>query len=78
MLDEVFIFYSKELQMYYANIIDSIVNEDAVLRERACRSVAQDGGLHALVPFFTQHVAEKVSWQLDNRPRLIISPADRC
>ena len=63
--------------MYYANIIDSIINEDAVLRERACRSVAQDGGLHALVPFFTQHVAEKVKMMPFQWLLIIQSTSDR-
>ncbi|KAL1922676.1 uncharacterized protein VTP21DRAFT_10215 [Calcarisporiella thermophila] len=66
---------SKELQVYYTKITDAILgageeSDDAedirdggreALRLQALESLRQDPGLHQLVPYFAQFVAEKVT-----------------
>lgn len=55
---------SRELQLYYANIVDGMMADDEQIRERALQSVAEDPGLHQLAPHFTQFIAEKVTANL--------------
>ncbi|KAI8070980.1 transcription initiation factor TFIID subunit 6 [Gongronella butleri] len=51
---------SKELQMYFERITDSIVSEDERLRSQAFESLRNDPGLHQLLPYFVQHIQKKV------------------
>ncbi|ORX55696.1 DUF1546-domain-containing protein [Hesseltinella vesiculosa] len=51
---------SKELQMYFERITDSIVSDDERLRSQAFESLGNDPGLHQLLPYFVQHIQKKV------------------
>lgn len=51
---------SKELQMYYERITSAVLSQDEVLRATAISSLQNDPGLHQLLPYFVQLVAEKV------------------
>jgi transcription initiation factor TFIID subunit 6 len=60
---------SKELMLYFDKIrqalLDEDEEEDAVrLREAALASVRDEPGLHQLVPYFVQFIAEKVTHNL--------------
>ncbi|KAG0343586.1 hypothetical protein BG004_005194 [Podila humilis] len=57
---------SKELQMYYERITSAVVSQDEVLRATAISSLQNDPGLHQLLPYFVQHVAEKVTQNIRN------------
>jgi transcription initiation factor TFIID subunit 6 len=62
---------SKELMLYFDKIKNAILDEDADeevarLREAALASVRDEPGLHQLVPYFVQFVAEKVTHQVKN------------
>lgn len=57
---------SKELMLYFDKILNAILNEDpdeevVRLREAALASVRDEPGLHQLVPYFVQFVADKVT-----------------
>lgn len=54
---------SKELQMYYERIVSAVLSQDEVLRATGISSLQNDPGLHQLLPYFVQLVAEKVSKQ---------------
>jgi transcription initiation factor TFIID subunit 6 len=51
---------SKELQMYYERITTAVLSQDEVLRATAISSLQNDPGLHQLLPYFVQLIAEKV------------------
>jgi len=62
---------SKELMLFFDKIRGAILDEDldpevVILRESAFESVRGDPGLHQLVPYFVQFVAEKVTHNLTN------------
>lgn len=62
---------SKELILFFDKIRAAILDEDQdpeviILRESAFESVRGDPGLHQLVPYFVQFVAEKVTHSLNN------------
>ncbi|RFU30709.1 hypothetical protein B7463_g5598, partial [Scytalidium lignicola] len=62
---------SKELILFFDKIRGAILDEDpdpevTALRESALESVRSDPGLHQLVPYFIQFVAEKVTHSLNN------------
>ncbi|KAF4615883.1 hypothetical protein G7Y89_g15232 [Cudoniella acicularis] len=62
---------SKELILFFDKIRGAILDEDpdpevVSLRESALESVRSDPGLHQLVPYFVQFVAEKVTHSLNN------------
>jgi transcription initiation factor TFIID subunit 6 len=62
---------SKELILFFDKIRGAILDEDSdqeavTLRESALESVRGDPGLHQLVPYFVQFVAEKVTHSLNN------------
>ena len=50
---------SKELQVYFGNIVDGVLGADGDVRERALSSAALDPGLHLLAPHFTALIADK-------------------
>ena len=62
---------SKELILYFDKIRGAILNEDpdedvVRLREAAFASVRKDPGLHQLIPYFVQFIADKVTHSLKN------------
>ncbi|KAI1314488.1 hypothetical protein EDD11_002105 [Mortierella claussenii] len=62
---------SKELQMYYERITSAVLSHDEVLRATGISSLQNDPGLHQLLPYFVQLVAEKVTQNTRNLPVLI-------
>ncbi|KAA8913275.1 hypothetical protein FN846DRAFT_930402 [Sphaerosporella brunnea] len=53
---------SKELQLYYERVCSAIMDEgNDTLRSAALSSLRHDPGLHQLLPYFLQFVAEKVT-----------------
>lgn len=58
---------SKELQLYFSNVCDAILDEtNDEYRAAALASIRTDPGLHQLVPYFVQFIAEKVTHSLKN------------
>jgi transcription initiation factor TFIID subunit 6 len=62
---------SKELILFFDKIKSAILDQDSDpevvnLRESALESVRSDPGLHQLVPYFVQFVAEKVTHSLND------------
>jgi transcription initiation factor TFIID subunit 6 len=62
---------SKELMLYFDKIRSALLDEDpdeevVRLREAAFASVRDEPGLHQLVPYFVQFVAEKVTHNFKN------------
>ncbi|KAF9200739.1 hypothetical protein BGZ49_009015 [Haplosporangium sp. Z 27] len=62
---------SKELQMYYERITSAVLSQDEVLRATGISSLQNDPGLHQLLPYFVQLVAEKVTQNTRNLPVLV-------
>ena len=53
---------SKELQQYFEKVCSALLDEtNNDYRVAALASVSSDPGLHQLVPYFVQFVAEKVT-----------------
>ncbi|CAM6117572.1 unnamed protein product [Calypogeia fissa] len=58
---------SRELQLYFEKITELIVSgTNPLLLRDALVSLATDSGLHPLVPYFTQFIADEVMRSLDN------------
>jgi transcription initiation factor TFIID subunit 6 len=62
---------SKELILFFDKIKSAVLDQDAdpevvILREAALESVRSDPGLHQLVPYFVQFIAEKVTHSLND------------
>ncbi len=58
---------SKELQLYFEKICSAVLDEgNNEYRVAALASIASDPGLHQLVPYFVQFIAEKVTHSLKN------------
>ncbi|KAF9984663.1 hypothetical protein BGZ75_003759 [Mortierella antarctica] len=57
---------SKELQMFYERLTSAVLSPDEVLRATGISSLQNDPGLHQLLPYFVQLVAEKVTLNLRN------------
>ncbi|MCJ1238791.1 hypothetical protein MMC14_006782 [Varicellaria rhodocarpa] len=58
---------SKELQLYFEKICGALLGEaNDEYRAAAFASLRSDPGLHQLVPYFVQFVAEKVTHNLNN------------
>ena len=62
---------SKELILFFDKIKSAILDQDSdpevvILQESALESVRSDPGLHQLVPYFVQFVAEKVTHSLND------------
>ncbi|RMZ83984.1 hypothetical protein DV737_g1279, partial [Chaetothyriales sp. CBS 132003] len=56
---------SKELQLYFERVTASVLDEtQPELRTAGLSSLREDPGLHQLVPYFVQFVAEKVTHNL--------------
>lgn len=65
---------SKELKLYFDKVVEVLVSSDPEresLREAALSSLRTDPGLHQLVPYFVQFVAEQITNQLRNIDLLI-------
>lgn len=65
---------SKELKLYFDKVVEVLIStapEKESLREAALSSLRTDPGLHQLVPYFIQFVAEQVTNQLRNIDILI-------
>lgn len=65
---------SKELKLYFDKVVEVLISTDSdkeSLREAALSSLRTDPGLHQLVPYFIQFVAEQVTNQLRNIDVLI-------
>ncbi|KAL8660885.1 MAG: hypothetical protein Q9202_006117 [Teloschistes flavicans] len=58
---------SKELQLYFSNVCSAVFDEsNEEYRVAALSSIRTDPGLHQLVPYFVQFIAEKVTHGLRN------------
>ena len=57
---------SRELQLYFDKIFEALRGPDEKLRDAALHSVANDAGLHPLVPYFVQTIADDVAQNLRN------------
>ena len=58
---------SKELQLYFEKICSALLDEsNNEYRIAALASIRSDPGLHQLVPYFVQFIAEKVTHNLKN------------
>lgn len=65
---------SKELKLYFDKVVQVLISTDPQkenLREAALSSLRTDPGLHQLVPYFIQFVAEQITNQLRNIDILI-------
>lgn len=65
---------SKELKLYFDKVVEVLISSDPEresLREAALSSLRTDPGLHQLVPYFIQFVAEQITNQLRNIDLLI-------
>lgn len=51
---------SQELQVYYEKLTQALMHESQDLKLIAWQSLAQDPGLHQLVPYMVQFVQEQV------------------
>ena len=52
---------SKEQQLYYEYVTSALRGDDASLKSAVYKSVSEDDGLHQLLPYFTQFVAQEVA-----------------
>ncbi|KAJ1673992.1 histone H4-like TAF Taf6, SAGA complex subunit, partial [Spiromyces aspiralis] len=50
---------SKELQLYYDCVTSALASDDPVVRATALESLSIDAGIHQLVPYFVQYIADK-------------------
>ena len=58
---------SKELQEYFDKVTKALLDETSTdYRNAALASIGGDPGLHQLVPYFVQFVAEKVTHSIKN------------
>ncbi|KAL8697263.1 MAG: hypothetical protein Q9201_007216 [Fulgogasparrea decipioides] len=58
---------SKELQLYFSNVCNAVLDEtNDEYRGAALASIRTDPGLHQLIPYFVQFIAEKVTHNLKN------------
>lgn len=58
---------SKELQLYFEKICSALLDEsNNEYRIAALASIRSDPGLHQLVPYFVQFIAEKVTHNIKN------------
>ncbi|KAF3993460.1 hypothetical protein FT663_00483 [Candidozyma haemuli var. vulneris] len=65
---------SKELKLYFDKIVEVLISTDPekeTFKDAALNSLRTDPGLHQLVPYFIQFVAEQVTNQLRNIELLI-------
>ncbi|GAB5368476.1 hypothetical protein AAMO2058_001322600 [Amorphochlora amoebiformis] len=63
---------SKEQQMYYERVTDAIKGSDKALHRAILKSLRKDPGLHQLLPYLVQFIADEVVHNLRNT-RLLLS-----
>ncbi|XAR67411.1 hypothetical protein NMG60_11002162 [Bertholletia excelsa] len=62
---------SRELQLYFDKITElTVCKSDSIIFKEALKSLATDSGLHPLVPYFTYFIADEVTRNLNEFPRL--------
>ncbi|KAJ7567434.1 hypothetical protein O6H91_02G146900 [Diphasiastrum complanatum] len=62
---------SRELQLYFEKITELVISgADPILLKDAYASLTTDSGLHPLVPYFTQFIADEVTRSLEDLPLL--------
>lgn len=58
---------SKEMQLYFNKVIEVLMDEsNEALKTAALESIRSDPGLHQLVPYFVQFIAETITHNLKN------------
>ncbi|KAJ1956422.1 histone H4-like TAF Taf6, SAGA complex subunit [Linderina pennispora] len=57
---------SKELQLYFECITESLQSSDLAVKSTALESIAIDAGIHQLVTYFIQYIAETVKSNIHN------------
>ncbi|KAJ2897907.1 histone H4-like TAF Taf6, SAGA complex subunit [Coemansia aciculifera] len=57
---------SKELQLYFECITESLVSPDPLVKSTALESISIDAGIHQLVTYFVQYIAVTVKNNLSN------------
>ncbi|KAJ2031550.1 histone H4-like TAF Taf6, SAGA complex subunit [Coemansia sp. S610] len=57
---------SKELQLYFECITESLVSPDPLIKSTALESISIDAGIHQLVTYFVQYIAMTVKNNLNN------------
>lgn len=58
---------SKELQLYFGKVCSALMDEgNDEYRVAALASIRSDPGLHQLVPYFVQYIAEKITHNMKN------------
>lgn len=55
---------SREQQLYYRSVTEGMLGTDTAYQERALESLSKDPGLHQLLPYFAQFIAEKIAQRL--------------
>ncbi|KAK9446614.1 uncharacterized protein V1518DRAFT_141568 [Limtongia smithiae] len=65
---------SKELQLYFERVVDELTDESSppVIKNAVLHSIGNDPGLHQLVPYFIQFVAEKIRTHLKDPATLYL------
>ncbi|KAJ2784691.1 histone H4-like TAF Taf6, SAGA complex subunit [Coemansia javaensis] len=66
---------SKELQLYYECITESLQSPDPIVKSTALESIAIDAGIHQLVTYFVQYIAVTVKNNLHNLETLTTTMA---
>ena len=61
---------TEEMQLYYTKVIDAIKADDFELQRAAFSSLAQDPGIHQLLPYFSQFIYVEVKHSNHNLPLL--------
>ncbi|KAJ3299164.1 Transcription initiation factor TFIID subunit 6 [Borealophlyctis nickersoniae] len=59
---------TKELQMYYERITDSLLSHSEAVRNLALESISKDPGIQPLLPYFVSFIAEKVTKNVRHLP----------
>jgi transcription initiation factor TFIID subunit 6 len=62
---------SQELQLYYEKTTEAIIAGDEKLQNVVYISLAEDPGLHQLIPYLTQFISEQVTQHLRKLPLLL-------
>lgn len=62
---------SQELQLYYEKTTEAILTGDEKLQNVVYISLAEDPGLHQLIPYLTQFISEQVALHLRKLPLLL-------
>jgi len=63
---------SREQQLYYEHVTAAIKSSDSINQEASFQSLANDEGLHQLLPYFSQFIAEEVLQALQAKNNLAL------